>query len=42
MFMKQKLKQFTTLMAFCALLVLSSCEKDLYDDAIQNENRKLT
>jgi hypothetical protein len=36
--MKQKLKQFTTLMAFCALLVLSSCEKDLYDETIYKDN----
>ena len=39
--MKQRLKQITKFMAVCALLVLSGCEKDLYDDGIQNENRKL-
>ena len=39
--MIMKLKQFTTLMVVCAFLMLSSCEKDLYDEAIQKDKNIL-
>lgn len=39
--MKQNLKKITKVIAICALLVLSSCEKDLYDEAIKNDKNLL-
>ncbi|WP_298392624.1 hypothetical protein [Flavobacterium sp.] len=40
--MKQRLKQITKFIAICALVVLSSCEKDLYEEGIkQNSNLKI-
>jgi len=40
--MKQRLKQITKFIAICALVVLSSCEKDLYEEGIkQNNNLKI-
>ena len=39
--MKQKLKPFTKFMAICALLVLSSCEKDLYEDHMNSDKHSI-
>ena len=37
--MKNLFKKALKLTIICSLLVLSSCEKDLYEDSIQNSNR---
>lgn len=40
--MKQRLKQITKFIALCALITLASCEKDLYEEGIkQNNNIKI-
>lgn len=37
--MKQRLKQITKFIALCALIVLASCEKDLYEESIKQNNK---
>ena len=36
--MKQKLKKILKLFTICTIIALSSCEKDLYNDAIHEKN----
>jgi hypothetical protein len=36
--MKQKLQKITKLILFCFVIILSSCEKDLYEEALEPRN----
>lgn len=40
--MKHRLKQITKFIAICALVALVSCEKDLYEEGMKNENSRVS